>query len=231
MGNAYILLLVVLVVILLLRLFMTASPAAVASLLKQLLPMLAIGIGLVLLIAGRPGIGMALIFFGGSYLLRQRRIGRISGTGSGKPHISTVRSAWLEMQLDHDTGDLEGTVLTGHYEGEQLSNLDDATLLELYNELKSDAESLGLMEAYLDRRIPAWREYTQGGSGSGESHAASPGPMSKQEAYQVLGLAEGASAAEIKAAHRRLMKAVHPDSGGSTFLAARINEAKDLLLD
>lgn len=58
----------------------------------------------------------------------------------------------------------------------------------------------------------------------------SAGPMSRAEAYQVLGLAPGASEADIRAAHRRLMRSAHPDSGGSDWLATRINQARDVLL-
>jgi DnaJ-domain-containing protein 1 len=82
---------------------------------------------------------------------------------------------------------------------------------------------------YLDRRDAGWREYAQGDAASGRP-AASGGKMSEQEAYQILGLEAGASADEIGRAHRTLMKKFHPDQGGSTYLAARINEAKEILL-
>ncbi|WP_245294042.1 DnaJ domain-containing protein [Methylobrevis pamukkalensis] len=103
-------------------------------------------------------------------------------------------------------------------------------LARLYREIASDPESSALLEAYLDRRLPGWRKDFKLDDRARERRAASTGAMSKQEAYQILGLADGAGEAEIRAAHRRLMKRVHPDQGGSTFLAARINEAKDRLL-
>jgi curved DNA-binding protein CbpA len=54
--------------------------------------------------------------------------------------------------------------------------------------------------------------------------------MTREEAFAVLGLAPGASEDDIQSAYRRLMRAAHPDSGGSDWLAARINEARDVLV-
>jgi DnaJ-domain-containing protein 1 len=92
-----------------------------------------------------------------------------------------------------------------------------------------DEESRALLVAYLDRREPGWSEHAQGDAAAGRA-AASSGKMSEQEAYQILGLERGASADAISHAHRTLMKKLHPDQGGSTYLAARINEAKEILL-
>ena len=93
-----------------------------------------------------------------------------------------------------------------------------------------DAESVALFESYLDRRFPAWRQDAQGHPAGGQGRAASSGKMTDEEAYQILGLQPGASRDEIGRAHRALMKKLHPDQGGSTYLAARVNEAKDTLL-
>jgi hypothetical protein len=143
---------------------------------------------------------------------------------------STVRTAAIEMELDHDTGQLDGVVLAGSKEGRRLHELSREELLSLCRELSADNESLQLLETYLDSRFPGWREDSDTDPGPGHGAAPGPGSMTKQEAYQILGLEEGASAADIRKAHRRLMQRVHPDLGGSSFLAARINQAKDLLL-
>jgi hypothetical protein len=142
--------------------------------------------------------------------------------------VSRVRSAFVEMELDHDTGVLRGRILAGRYEGMALDALDLAILVGLLSEI--DEESRALLGTYLDRRHPAWREHAEGNATAGQSAFTRSGPMTEQEAYQILGVEPGASATEIGRAHRALMKKLHPDQGGSTYLAARVNEAKEILL-
>jgi hypothetical protein len=144
---------------------------------------------------------------------------------SGK--TSRVRSAFVEMELDHDTGAMRGTILTGRHVGQSLDALDVATLTAFLPQV--DEESRALLMAYLDRREPAWRDHAQAGADPGPSSWVS-GKMTEEEAYQILGLQKGASAGDIGRAHRALMKKLHPDQGGSTYLAARVNEAKDVLM-
>jgi hypothetical protein len=142
---------------------------------------------------------------------------------------SRVRSAFLEMELDHDTGAMGGRVLAGRYEGASLDALDPATLIGFLGEIDDDSRQL--LMAYLDRRQPGWREHTEHDAAAGQGSSTAPsGKMTEEEAYQVLGLQPGASAGEIGRAHRSLMKKLHPDQGGSTYLAARVNQAKDVLL-
>jgi hypothetical protein len=139
---------------------------------------------------------------------------------------SRVRTAFLELELDHDSGAMHGTVLAGSRRGASLDDLPVETLAGLVGEF--DEESRALLVAYLDRRDAGWREHAQADAPSGRS-AASSGKMSQEEAYQILGLQPGVGADDIARAHRTLMKKLHPDQGGSTYLAARINEAKDVL--
>lgn len=150
--------------------------------------------------------------------------------GAHAPYRSTVRTAALEMDLDQMSGVLSGRVLVGRYEGRSLAHLSIEELLVLWREIGSDLESRSLLEAYLDRRVPLWRQHVQDDPAARGRGASRPGAMTDDEAHQILGLRPGASEAEVRDAHRRLMMAVHPDRGGSNFLAAKINEAKDRLI-
>jgi hypothetical protein len=143
--------------------------------------------------------------------------------------MSRVRSAFVEMELDHDTGAMRGRVLAGRHEGATLDALDIATLTGFLAEI--DEESRALLMAYLDHREPRWREHAQADAAT-STHGLgwSGGKMTEEEAYQILGVQPGARAEDIGRAHRALMKKLHPDQGGSTYLAARVNEAKEVLL-
>lgn len=203
------------------------SPARMASSLRVAGQLLLVAGGIGLMIAGRFGLG-AMLLTGAASWFMSSRMSRRARKSPGQR--STVRTAALEMFLDHDTGELEGVVLAGHFEGRQLADMQLADLIGLHGELMSDSDSRQLLETYLDGRFPLWREDTDTHGGGGEGSSPGSGPMTEEEAHQILGLEAGASAAEISKAHRRLMQRVHPDVGGSSFLAARINEAKDLLL-
>jgi hypothetical protein len=151
--------------------------------------------------------------------------------GAGSPaQTSNIRSAGLEMSLDHDTGEMNGRVLAGRHEGRKLSEMNLRELLDVGEDFAGDADSSRLLESYLDRTQPGWREDVHADETRRQSAAPGAGAMSAKEAYQILGLEPGASEAEVREAHRRLMKQVHPDRGGSSALAAKINEAKDRIL-
>jgi hypothetical protein len=140
-----------------------------------------------------------------------------------------VRTASLEMELDHDTGRMHGHVLAGSHQGASLDALDRASLMKLLSEI--DADSRDLLAAYLDRREPGWRESAQRDAAAGAgARPGGAGKMTEEEAYQIIGLQPGASTEEIRRAHRSLIKKMHPDQGGRTYLAARINEARAALL-
>jgi hypothetical protein len=145
---------------------------------------------------------------------------------------SEVRTDALEMALDHDSGHMEGRILKGKFTGRTLSSLSDGDLLVLLEELRGfDEQGTVLIEAYLDRRAQGRREGPEDATRDQPRHPQGGRVrMPREEAYEVLGLAKGANEDEIRAAHRKLMMKLHPDQGGSTYLAARINEAKDVLL-
>jgi DnaJ domain len=148
-------------------------------------------------------------------------------TQKSQGQVSRVRSAYLDMELDHDSGAMRGTIVTGPRQGTALEALDVATLAGMLSEI--DEESRALLAAYLDRRDTGWREHAQADAAAGRG-SPTRGPMTHQEAYEILGLKPGASSEDIVNAHRTLMKRLHPDLGGTNYLAARVNEAKDTLL-
>ena len=135
------------------------------------------------------------------------------------------------MTLDHDTGDMDGTILTGEYQGHMLSDFDLAGLLELSAEFGDDAESVKLLETYLDRVHSNWRDRADESSTSNQGTSPDTGRISRDAAYRVLGLKPGASESDLREAYHRLIKRVHPDHGGTAELAAQINEARDRLLE
>jgi hypothetical protein len=143
---------------------------------------------------------------------------------------STVRSAFFEMVLDHDSGTLTGRVLAGTRAGQSLDDLDEDALRLLAREAAGDPDSLALLEAYLDRRFPGRREHVDEDAGARQRGARPTQAMTDEEAHQILGLQPGAGPDEVRTAHRALMKRLHPDQGGSNWLAAKVNEAKDVLL-
>jgi hypothetical protein len=211
--------------------FSKADPKQAARLLRLIGGGVALLFAGFLLFRGEIGVAIPVGVFGlgllGWISLWPAAFGRRTQKSPGQ--VSRVRSAFVEMELDHDTGAMRGRILAGRYEGVSLDALDPPTLVSLLGDI--DDDSRRLLMAYLDRREPRWREHDKGDAAAGERpRAASSGKMTEEEAYQILGLQAGASTEEIGRAHRLLMKKLHPDQGGSTYLAARINQAKDVLL-
>ena len=215
-----------LVLAILLWALMRTNPADLARRLRMAGGVALLGLGAMLIYTRQFALALPVGMAGLMVLRRQAGIRRVAAGG----RRSAVTSLGLEMSLDHDSGDLDGRVLTGPHAGQMLSELSLADLLELADSFRGDAESLRLLETYLDRAHPAWRDDVQRDAHERGEAAARPGRMSTKEAYEILGLEDGASEAEVREAHRRLMKNVHPDRGGSAALAAQINEAKDRIL-
>jgi len=237
----------------LLRAFVRADARHVAEIMKRatgaLLALVAVG----LFLTGRLGlaipVGMgALWLFGidprGLMFRPPPGFGPAAG-GFGWPggfarrggQVSKIETACLAMELDHDSATLRGRVLNGPFAGAALADLTAAELRELHLHVtRNDPEGAALLETYLDRLFPDWRQWAPGGSGQGGAGAGAgsnpprPGGLTADEALKVLELEPGADADAVKAAYHRLMRQMHPDLGGSTWMAAKLNEAKDVLL-
>ena len=210
--------------------FSKADPKQAARLIRYLGGCAALLFAAFLLFRGEFGVAVPVGAFGlgllGWVSLWPATFGARTQKSAGQ--VSRVRTAFIEMELDHDSGTMRGRILAGKHDGASLDELDPPTLIGLLGTI--DADSRDLLAAYLDRREPAWREHAQGDAAAGNGPAPRSGKMTEEEAYQILGVQPGASAQDITRAHRSLMKKLHPDQGGSTYLAARVNEAKDVLL-
>jgi hypothetical protein len=219
--------------LLLVYLFINADPARLARGLKVTGIVIAVVAVATLAVSGRLAALLMPVAMLMPLLIRVRSLLDRYRPPAGN-QTSTVATAFLRMTLDHDTGRMEGTILRGRFAGMRLEELGPADLLALLRECRAeDEEGARLLEAYLDRARPDWRDELAGaGAGAGTSGGARPtgGDMSVEEAYAILGLAPGADAEAIKEAHRRLMVKLHPDHGGSDYLATKINRARDVLL-
>jgi DnaJ-domain-containing protein 1 len=221
----------------LLQMFRAANPVILARGIKIGGGVVALAVAAFTGIKGELAVAIPLGIFGAGLLgwspfgaSAFSNIGGMFGGGAKRSagQSSQVRSQFLDMNLDHDSGELSGQFVAGPDAGRSLGEFDLPQLTAMMAGF--DAESVSLLESYLDRRFPAWRQDAQGNAARGEGRAASSGKMTDEEAYQILGLQPGASRDDIGRAHRALMKKLHPDQGGSTYLAARVNEAKDTLL-
>src|SRR5919201_2589305 len=219
--------------LLLTYLFVNADPARLARGLKVTAIIIAVIAAATLAVSGRLAALLAPIAMLLPLLIRVRSVlDRYRPPTGGQS--STVATAFLRMTLDHDTGTMEGTILRGRFAGMRLAELGAADLLALLRECRAeDEEGARLLEAYLDRAHPEWRDELAGertSAGDGRGARPASGDMTVEEAYAILGLSPGADAEAIREAHRRLMVKLHPDHGGSDYLATKINRARDVLL-
>jgi len=223
------------------RWYSSADTKTLLKVLKWVLIGLVVTVALFFVVTGR----LAWAFFALPALLpwffRARAAARFAknfsrmadaATGGSSGRTSDVETGYLKMSLNHDNGDISGEVLQGPFAGRRVEDLTAAELIELLRACwTDDAESARLIEAYLDRNHPEWREAGTGNEkAAGGGSGGMPGAMDRAEALRVLGLDDGADADAVKAAHKRLISGLHPDHGGSDYLAAKINEAKDVLL-
>lgn len=194
---------------------------------------LAVAAGLFMRGLAQPASVLALLGF---WLISARGSGVLGLPGGSKTpgQSSEIYTDTLKVALDHDTGELTGYVIKGPFAGEAIESLSAADLIDLWQLCaRDDPQSAQVIEALLNSKHPDWRTWSGGHDGDQHANAHAPRPdgvMSRDQAFQVLGLKAGASESEIRAAHRELMQKVHPDRGGSTILAAQINQAKDVLL-
>lgn len=202
--------------------------------------MIYLGLGLVVLIVV---LGVSRAFVAADPAKLARRLGRFVGAVQQRRQAakerpprrsSEVETDYIRMRLDHDNGTMAGIVRRGPFEGRRLDELTRSELLALWRQCRVDDEpGANLLEAYLDRLMPDWRidaQRTGSGGGGGKAGPRPADAMTRAEAYEVLGLSWGAGESEIREAHRRLMMKLHPDQGGSTYLAAKLNRAREVLL-
>ncbi len=239
---------VVIAALWLLRRFLKTPPSQISGWLKGVLIYIGVGLLVLLAVTGRlnwvvPLIGALVAVFARSlpHLLRfapllHRLWMQLKTRDSSSAHESsdqsTVEARFIRMQLDHHTGELDGQVLEGRFAGKHLHEIPLDQLAEFYKEcMAHDRESAQLVEAYLDRVHGAeWKETFRDDDGWSQTAPPESGPMNKDEAIRILGLRSDASDDAVKQAHRRLIQKLHPDRGGSDYLAAKINQAKDVLL-
>ncbi len=215
--------------------FVRTEPKNVIRLLRWVLAILALIVGGFLIWGGLRAWALLAMPFLLPILMNWRAIrARMRAARGPSPGLaSEVETRFFRMTLDHDSGVMTGQVTEGRFAGRMLEDLDLDDLIALWAECHAeDAQSAAVLEAYLDRtQGEAWREAAaQSGTGTGPRAPGAAGTMSREEAYEILGLEPGASRKAIHDAHRRLMQKVHPDHGGSNYLAAKINQAKALLL-
>ena len=225
------------------RWFASADPKALAKSLKWIFLGLVLAVIVFFAVTGRLVWAFMAIPVLLPWLLRFRAVARTArnfsrmaasmggGAGAATGQTSEVETQYLRVVLDHDSGAMSGEVIAGSYTGRRIEGMGVDELIDLLVQCQSqDEQSAQVLAAYLERVHPDWRERAAAGGG-GNGGAFRETAMSRDEAYQILGLEPGAVDADIKEAYHRLMAGLHPDRGGSTYLAAKINQAKEVLLN
>lgn len=192
---------------------------------------LAISVGLV--VSGRMhwlGAGLAALIPIGKLVigLGMRALPWLNVLSKLKTSPSQFRTQSLLVEINFASRQMDGEVLQGEFKGLRLSALSAEQLQTLATSLReqADRESAMLLQAYLLRK-----NQNTGSQQSQDSYQASSfNQLSDEEALEILGLESGATREEIIKAHKRLVQRLHPDRGGSDYLAAKINAAKDHLV-
>lgn len=227
------------------RWYVNAQPSTLIKGLKWTLISIVVLVAVALIVTGRIGWGLLAIPALLPLLMRARSAARAAknysrmasagasaGTTSGSS--SEIETDYVHMILDHNNGEMNGDVISGRFSGRTLRSMELGEILQLLGEASGDEQSVQVLSAYLDRyHGDEWRDQARadaGAGGAGGQSASGQGGMTLEEAYDILGLEAGASDEDIKTAHHELMGKIHPDKGGSTYLATKINQAKDFLL-
>jgi hypothetical protein len=201
-----------------------ANPARIARIVRWLA---VIGLAVLGAVFLSRRIYMLAFISWGAALAAWRTMGGAPGRSSaGGGRSSDVETEWVRMALDLDSGETTGVVLKGVHAGRRIEDLPLVELRVVLAEARiNDPDAARLIEAYIARAFPDAEP-----EAANDSSPSSPQVMTREEALDVLGLRQGASSESIRDAHRRLMQQMHPDKGGSDYLAAKINAARDLLL-
>jgi DnaJ domain len=222
------LVLVAVVALWLLRRFVEADPAKLARGLRQFLLALGFSIAAAAVIMGLMSERVPVVLagvggLGAMWLVAARWSRRVRQATKA---ASSIVTDYIDLRSDQWTGTVTGQVRRGRFQGRALADLSRPELLTLWRECRTtDEPGARLLETYLDRLAPGWRQESAEEGGTAVATA-----MTRADAYAVLGLEPGASDSDIEEAHRRLMRKLHPRQGGSSYLADQINQARKLLL-
>ncbi len=220
--------------------FVSANPTTIIKALKWLLPALVGIIIIFLFISGRFAWALWALPALLPWIMRARmfartakNFSRMAGGNGQTGQASSVTSKYLDMELDHDSGDMMGYIREGRHAGRKLNSLSAEQLSELHSSYDAeDIESARLLAAYLDRTYPDWREDSDTYDDQDQQRASTSNTqMDRAEALRILGLEDPVENSEIKTAYHRLVGSLHPDRGGSAYLTSKINAARDFLLN